>query len=195
MYVVATDSGSPITSYTFDEATQISTFNTTAENGFGLQRGNAFVTFDAEGDPLGKYYVSASPVPTTITAVTGIELGGISVVGKCGYDDNDANTGPGGENVGVRGTAPFDLGIFFLIGNSGTGNVITVAANDGGVSGKVAQKLPLGRYLQLGSEIIRVSSTSFEWIESKYRHCYSWCLGTRYYQSPISSKDSCYQSH
>ncbi len=188
MYVVATDSATPITGYSFDPATGLSTFDTNAATGFGLQRGNSFVTFAADGNTLGKFYVSAVPVPSRVTAVTNQELSGISLLGKCGYDDNDANTGPGGENIGVRGTAPFDLGVFYLVSTSGVGNILTLSAADGGVTGSVAEKLPLGRYLQLGSEIVRIASTSFDGLNLNTTTVIRGALGTSVINHPAGTK-------
>tara|TARA_B100001059_G_scaffold53260_2_gene47300 strand:- start:3804 stop:10037 length:6234 start_codon:yes stop_codon:yes gene_type:complete len=188
MYVLTTDSGTDITSTQFDAASGITTFTTNSTTGFGLQRGNSFVVFDVDGKNLGKYYVSAVPVPSTVTAVTNADVSSAVTLGKCGYDDNDANTGPGGENIGVRGVAAFDLGIFYLVDGSGTDNQLTLSANDGGVTGSVAQKLPLGRYLQLGSEIVRIASTSFDGLNLNIVTVIRGALGTSVINHPVGTK-------
>lgn len=188
MYALPTDSGSSVVSYSYDNVTGISTITTTADKGFGLQRGNSFVTFDSNGFPLGKYYVSAVPSPNIIETTTNLDLVGLSVVGKCGYEDNDANTGASEENIGIRGTSNFDLGVFYLTTSSGTGNTLFLSANNGGVTGKVAQKLPLGRYLQIGSEIIRVASTTFGGINLNEVSVIRGALGTNIINHPQFSK-------
>ena len=188
MYALPTDSGTDVAAYSFDSTTGVSTFTADSTTGFGLQRGNSFVTFDSTGLPLGKYYVSEVPSPNVIETTTDLDLTGVSVVGKCGYEDNDANTGASGENIGIRGTSAFELGVFFLEQSSGTGNVLTLSARDGGVTGKVAQKLPLGRYLQLGSEIVRVSSTVFGGINRNIVTVIRGALGTNIIDHPQYSK-------
>ncbi len=188
MYALPTDSGTSVVSYGFSSTTGISTLTTDVSTGFGLQRGNSFVTFDAAGTPLGKYYVSAVPSPHIIETTTNLDLAGVALVGKCGYEDNDANTGPAGENIGIRGTSPFDLGVFYLDQSSGTGNVLTLSARDGGITGKVSQKLPLGRYLQIGSEIIRVASTTFGGLDLNEVTVIRGALGTNIINHPQYSK-------
>jgi microcystin-dependent protein len=188
MYALPTDIGASVTSYTFNSTTGTSRFTTTTSRGFGLQRGNSFVTFDSSGTPLGKYYVSAVPSPHIIESTTNVNLNSVDLIGKCGYEDNDANTGSSGENIGIRGTSPFDLGVFYLNQSAGTGNVLTLAAQNGGVSGNVAQKLPLGRYLQIGSEIIRVASTDFGGADLNKATVIRGALGTNIINHPQYSK-------
>jgi len=188
MYALPTDSGTPIAAYSFDSTSGVSTFTADPTNGFGMQRGNSFVAFDSNGYPLGKYYVSSVPSPNIIETKTNSNLLDVALVGKCGYEDNDANTGSSGENIGIRGTAAFDLGVFYLETNSGTGNVLTLSAKDGGVTGKVAQKLPLGRYLQIGSEIIRVASTTFGGLNLNEVTVIRGALGTNIINHPQYSK-------
>jgi microcystin-dependent protein len=188
MYALPTDSGTDVAAYSFDSTTGVSTFTAASTTGFGLQRGNSFVTFNSTGLPLGKYYVSSVPSPNVIETTTDLDLTGVSVIGKCGYEDNDANTGASGENIGIRGTSAFELGVFFLEQSSGTGNVLTLSARDGGVTGKVAQKLPLGRYLQIGSEIIRVASTTFGGLNLNEVTVIRGALGTNINDHPQYSK-------
>ena len=188
MYALPTDTVSAIINYSYDAATGVSSFVSEVTEGFGLQRGNSFVAFSADGFPLGKYYVSSVPQPNIIETTTDLDLVLPAYVGKCGYEDNDANTGPAGENIGIRGIAPFDLGVFYLQSESGTGNTLTLAANDGGVTGNVAQKLPLGRYIQIGSEIIRVSSTTFGGLNLNEVTVIRGALGTNVINHPQYSK-------
>lgn len=188
MYALPTDSGTSIAAYSFDSTTGVSTFTADPTTGFGMQRGNSFVAFDSNGYPLGKYYVSSVPSPNIIETKTNSNLVDVALIGKCGYEDNDANTGSSGENIGIRGTAAFDLGVFYLETNSGTGNVLTLSARDGGVTGKVAQKLPLGRYLQIGSEIIRVASTTFGGLNLNEVTVIRGALGTNIINHPQYSK-------
>ena len=159
MYAVACDTASGISTYSYDPISGRSTF-TSDGGGFGLQRGNSFVAFSA-GQYLGKFYVEEATTPTVLTAITDVDLSGVTLVGKSGLEDNDAPTGAQGENVGVRGISTFDNGTFYLVNTSGTDSTIELAALDGGASGNVSQKLFLGRYLQVGSEIMRVASTTF----------------------------------
>ena len=186
MYAQATDTVTPITSYSYTDGS--STFEADPNTGFGFQRGNSFVAFDASGNDLGKFYAGDLPAPATLQATTDLDLTGVSYIGKCGYEDNDAPTGSTGENIGVRGTSSFDLGVFWLVSQSGTGNTLEVAARDGGVNGRVLEKLPLGRYLQLGSEIVRVSSTTFSGPSLNTVSVIRGALGTNVIDHPAGTK-------
>lgn len=162
MYAYPADSGTLIFSTTYDSDTGLTTLVSKNSAGFGLQRGNTFVAFsNTNGNFLGKFFVSNVPSPNILEFATYKDIGDVFIVGKTGLDYNDANTGSLGENVGVRATPLYDNGVFFLEVNSGTGNELTVRAKDGGISGKVNFKMFLGRYFQIGSEIIRVASKSF----------------------------------
>jgi microcystin-dependent protein len=188
MYALPTDTTAGINTYSYDSVTGVSSFVSEVTEGFGMQRGNSFVAFASDGLPLGKYYVSSVPQPNIIETTTDLDLVAPAYIGKCGYEDNDANTGPSGENIGIRGTAPFDLGVFYLQSESGTGNTLTLAANNGGVTGNVAQKLPLGRYIQIGSEIIRVASTTFGGLDLNEVTVIRGALGTNIINHPQYSK-------
>ena len=159
MYPYPTDSGTEISSSSYNNLTGETTFNSANNAGFGLQRGQSFVVFSNIGSYLGKFYVKELVTPTQLTAITQKNLGDVLFVGKAGYEDNDASTGATGENVGIRGTELFGLGTFYLedaIDSSDT--VINVRAKDGGTSGDIPEKLFLGRYIKIGNEIMRVAS-------------------------------------
>ena len=121
-------------------------------------------------------------------AVTNIDLTGISFIGKTGFEDNDAPTGPNGENIGVRGVYVFQHGTFFLEADTGTANEITVRAKDGGAAGSIPQKLYLGRYIQVGNEIMRVSSTTFQGANQNIVTVIRGALGTDVANHPTNSK-------
>ena len=160
MFAVPVDSGTPVGSTTFSDGR--TTFNRSGDISFGLQRGNSFVAFDNARRFLGKFYVGDVPDTSSITAITETQLSNVALVGKCGLEDNDAPTGSTGENIGVRGAFYFGNSTFYVASSStGTNNTFSVGAKEGGITGFVEQKLPLGTYIQVGSEIMRISSSSF----------------------------------
>jgi len=188
MYIYSLDSASGISTYTYNSVEGLSTFQGSTLDGFGLQRGNSFVAFNAAREYMGKFYVAANPSPSTMTAVTDVDLTGVAFIGKTGLEDNDAPTGPGGENIGVRGSATFDNGTFYLETSSGVDSQITVRAADGGATGAIPQKLFLGRYLQVGAEIMRVASTSFSGAQQNIVTVIRGALGTNVTNHPANAK-------
>ena len=162
MFAYPADSGTIVASSTYDSDSGKMTLTASNSSGFGLQRGNTFVAFDANTNYIDKFFVSNIPSPDVLEILTYRDIGNVYIVGKAGLDHNDANTGASGENVGVRATPLYDNGVFYLESNSGTGDELVVRAKDGGVSGKVNFKMFLGRYFQIGSEIVRVASRSFD---------------------------------
>ena len=201
MYAIPTDIINDVDSYSYNSSTELSTFTrndgdispNTGSNpggrGFGLQRGNSFIAFSSNGTNLGKFYVTDVPRPNKILASTPGSLSGVSYIVKCGLEDNDAPTGSTGENIGVRGVAPFDNGHFWLTSSSGTGGRITLRG-DAGWQGtdSIPSRLPLGRYLQVGSEIMRVSNTVFSGSEQNIVSVLRGALGTQVLNHPANSK-------
>ena len=188
MYAYPADSGTLITSTTYNSDTGLTTLVSTGSAGFGLQRGNTFVVFSSNYSYLGKFFVSNVPTPDTLEFYSYRDLGTVSIVGKTGLDINDANTGSLGENVGVRATPLYDNGVFYLEQSSGTGTQLTVRAEDGGVSGNVDAKMYLGRYFQMGSEIIRVASKNFDGSNNNIVTVIRGALGTVVSNLPINTK-------
>ena len=167
MYAYATDSATMVAGYSYEELTETSTFTAMAGDAFGLQRGNSFVAFDDKGRYLGKFYVKNVPTPGVMEAVTQLDLSAagavtIQLLGKTGYEDNNGPTGRLGENIGVRGKSVFNYGTFFLTTPMGN-NVDSIFIRDaeGGTGDDVASKLFLGRYIQIGAEIIRIANTQY----------------------------------
>ena len=188
MYCNPTDIVSDLLSATYNSSTSTTTFVGTTARGFGLQRGNSFIVFSSDGTNLGKFYVSDIPSPNTFTAITP-NLSSAAGIAKCGFEDNDAPTGSTGENIGVRGTAPFDNGQFWLSTNSGTGNVIRLKGDFGWAgTNSIPSRLPLGRYLQVGAEIMRVSSTTFTGSEQSEVTVIRGSLGTQVFNHKNNSK-------
>jgi len=188
MYAYPADSGTGISSTTYNSDTGLTTLVSTASAGFGLQRGNTFVVFSDNYSYLGKFFVSNVPTPDTLEFYSYRDLGTVSIVGKTGLDINDANTGSLGENVGVRATPLYDNGVFYLEQSSGTGTQLTVRAEDGGVAGNVDSKMSLGRYFQMGSEIIRVASKNFDGANNNIVTVIRGALGTVVSNLPINTK-------
>jgi len=114
MYAYPADSGTSVSSTTYNSDTGLTTLVSTGSAGFGLQRGNTFVVFSSNYSYLGKFFVSNVPTPDTLEFYSYRDLGTVSIIGKTGLDVNDANTGSLGENVGVRATPLYDNGVFYL---------------------------------------------------------------------------------
>ena len=167
MYVLPTDSATGIQTYIYDDVVGLSTFMAKDGDAFALNRGNSFVVFDDTGSYVDKFYVQNVPEPMVMEAVTQRDLsqGGtrpVALLGKTGYEDNDAPTGILNENIAVRGVSVFQLSTFFITESlSNNSDTIFIRDAEGGTGDDVARKLYLGRYIQIGSEIIRVSSKNY----------------------------------
>ena len=189
MFVVPVDSGTRVASSSFDSATGITTLTRSGDIGFGVNRGNSIVLFDSSRENLGKFYVSNVVSTSVIEVYTGTELTNISLVGKCGLEDNDAPTGSTGENIGIRGAVYFDNSTFYTTSNTtGTGSTFAIGAKEGGVTGYVEEKLPLGTYIQVGNEIMRISEDSFGGANSNIVRVIRGALGTNVIDHPEGTK-------
>jgi len=191
MLAIAVDSGTRISTSSYDSETGITRFNTSGEISFGLNRGNSFEVFASNRTPLGKFYVSEVINSTAIEAYTGLDIGNVDggLVGKCGLEDNDAPTGSGGENISVRGSVYFGNSTFYVLSsNSGSSDTFFVGAKEGGEDGYVQEKLPLGTYIQVGNEIMRISSSNFTGTSSNNIKVIRGALGTAVVNHPQGTK-------
>ena len=192
MFVIPVDSGTPVgtvTNATDSEGKNVATITAASNIGFGLQRGNSIVAFTSTGNIAGKFYVKNVPTPTVIELVSTTPLSDISLIGKCGLEDNDASTGSIGENIGVRGASYFGLDTLRVSNSTGTGvgDSITLESKDGGVA-FVEQKLPLGTYIQIGAEIMRIASSTFTGTSANIAKVIRGSLGTSIANHPQNSK-------
>ena len=141
-----------------DTISGISTF--TAQSGpHGLLAGNSFDILDSSNNNLGHFVVNSATSPTLFTAKTGASLGGARFALKHGLSANNASAGETGENLGVRGLAPFANDTLLLNEVLTTQDQFKVTL-PGGTTTRITDKFPLGSYIQVGNEIMRVKSSS-----------------------------------
>ena len=141
-----------------DTISGISTF--TAQSGpHGLLAGNSFDILDSTNNNLGHFVVNSATSPTIFTAKTGSSLGGARFVLKHGLSANNASAGETGENLGVRGLAPFANDTLLLNEVLTTQDQFKVTL-PGGTTAGITDRFPLGSYIQIGNEIMRVKSSA-----------------------------------
>ena len=84
----------------------VTTFNTTAAH--GLMVGNSFRVLNGSDANLGDFVVKSVTDFNTFTATTTSALTSPAFILKHGLSANEALSGTGGENIGVRGLSVFD---------------------------------------------------------------------------------------
>ena len=138
----------------------VSEFTTT--DAHGLLVGNSFRVLDTNDQNLGDFVVKTVTDAKVFTATTKLSLNSPTYILKHGLSANNASSGAGGENIGVRGLSVYDHE--FLISSQAINSTITsipvTLANGDLTAANITQRFPLGSYIQVNEEIMRVSSAT-----------------------------------
>ena len=190
MYAYPCDSGTSVVTYSYDPIEQLSTFTASPNTGFGLNRGQTFVVYNNERAQVGQFFVSEITSPNVMRAITQRDLQAdgttVALLGKTGLEDNDASTGPQGENIQTRGSTFFDLGTLYIKQNTSSSTSLRFRPAED-VAG-VANKLRLGQYIQVGSEIMRIASSSATGSQQDTLQVIRGAFGSNITNHPTNSK-------
>ena len=160
---VATVTGTP--TQTTDSTTNVITTTITTAQGHGLLAGNRVTIRDASDASLGVFIINSVPTPTTFTVQTKIPIVAPKYVLKHILDAQNASANSASENLGVRGSIIYDNEVLLLEGNESSADVTTedklkVKLPTNLADTLIPARFPLGSYIQVGSEIMRVKSSS-----------------------------------
>jgi hypothetical protein len=125
----------------------------------GLLAGNRFNLIDSNNNNLGDYLVATKVGINTFNAITNNSTISGSYVLKHGMSSNEAVADVTGENIGVRDFSFYDNDILKLVAfDSSNDTLIQVSSPISGIS--TSQRFPLGSYIQVDGEIMRVVSST-----------------------------------
>jgi len=138
----------------------VTTFNTTEAH--GLVVGNSFRVLNGSDASLGDFVVKSVTDVDTFTANTTSALTSPKYILKHGLSANEALSSTDGENIGVRGLSIFDhetLKVNEAI--TASDSAFKVKLPDGGTNAtSITKRFPLGSYIQIDGEIMRVASST-----------------------------------
>ena len=129
----------------------------TTSLGHGLVAGNSVRLTDGSDNFIGDYIVK-NATATTFQVSSSVALTSAKHVLKHGFSANNASADTLGENLGIRGLPNYDNEILFL-GQDVTSQEQFIVNLPSGAT-DVISRFPLGSYLQVGNEIMRVKSTA-----------------------------------
>ena len=145
-----------IVSTSYDSATGISTFNCSGPH--GLLAGNRFRANSSTNDNRGDFLVASRVGINTFTAITNASISVANgYVIKNAMAANEAVSDSTVENIGVRDFTFYDNNILTLVAFT-SDTQIQVSNPVTGIS--TTQRFPLGSYIQVDSEIMRVVSST-----------------------------------
>ena len=177
-YGIVIGPSAQVTGSTYDSTTGITSFTTSSSH--GLLVGNKFKIINSNNTNLGNYIVSEKIGVTEFNAITnsGITTNALYVLPH-GLSSNEASTDVSNENFGARNLTFFDSQTFTLTTNLTTGTTINISSSGIGT----AQRLPLGSYIQIDNEIMRIVSSNNVTSATVIRGVF----GTRQENHPVNS--------
>ena len=132
--------------------------DTITATGHGLAVGNKFRVIDGSNNNVGDYIVGVSTLTNEFEVSGGI--GAVSgFILKHGLSSNKGISDKTNENLQARGVTIFDGEILTLTESSGI-TASTTSFSVSGAQGGVIERFPLGTYIQVDNEIMRVASSS-----------------------------------
>ena len=145
----------------------VTTFETPVDH--GLTVGNKFRILTAADATVGDFVVTSVVGVTTFSAKTNyaptaltFSLTAPKYILKHGLSDNESISSAAGENIAVRGYNTYDHESLVLkqtINTSTVGFAVSLPDNSN-TALSITRRFPLGSYIQIGGEIMRVASSS-----------------------------------
>ena len=161
-----------VSSNSFDSSTGTQTFNCSTPH--GLVAGNRFRVTDSSNNNLGDFLVKSRVGVNTFTAVTNASLSAEYIL-KHGLSANDGVSDKSNENLASRGISLYDTEVLRLGGFNGD-NTLQISAVNSGIA--TTKRFPLGSYLQVDSEIMRVVSSTLGGVSDNEISVVRGALGT-----------------
>jgi hypothetical protein len=159
-YVVVVGPSARVTSTSYSSVTGIATFTTATPH--GLLAGNKFRIIDSSNNNVGDYIVKERVGVTTFTATTNKSLSVVNgFVLKHSLSANDAISDVREENFGVRQISFYGNEIVRLtsaISDDSAATTLQVSSITSGIG--TGARFPMGSYIQVDSEVMRVTSSS-----------------------------------
>ena len=143
-----------IASDDFESVSGVSTF--TCSSAHGLVIGSPFRVIDSSNNNLGDFTVKERVGVNTFSAKTDADLSGAFVL-RHGMSAGNATSGVDGENLGTRGLSFYDNETLTLNANLTSGATMQVEVPKAGIG--TALRFPLGSYVQVDSEIMRITTS------------------------------------
>jgi hypothetical protein len=135
----------------------VSTF--TCSGPHGLVAGNRFRVTDSSNNNRGDYIVKDRTSPTIFTALTPTISVNNGYILKHGLSANDSSSDSTAENLGIRSIPLFDKET--LVASAGISTTTSTIAVSSPVSAAaLTKRFPLGSYIQIDEEIMRVASST-----------------------------------
>ena len=164
-YVIPIGPVGEVSSATYTTSTGIQ--NVTCAYAHGLVAGNRFTFTDASNNKIGDYLVKSRVGVNTFTVVTNTDLFAGSDdpkwILKHGLSANDGISDKSDENIGARGVALYDNEVFKIVGFNGDNKLQVASPTQNLVT---TSRFPIGSYLQVGDEIMRVAGDSLTGVSS-----------------------------
>ena len=154
-YVLPVGPSAAVASDTYDTTTGISTF--TCSTGHGLVSGNKFRVVDSSNNNKGDFYVKERLSVTKFSAVTNENLVPSRILSH-GMGAASATSDDQNENIGSRGLSFYDGDYVTLGAAAGSGSSLQITIPSSGIG--TVSRLPLGSYVQVDNEIMRVTSSA-----------------------------------
>ena len=143
-----------ISSDDFESVSGVSTF--TCNSAHGLVAGSPFRLIDSSNNNIGDFTVKERVGVNTFSAKTNADLSGAFVL-RHGMSAADATSDIGDENLGTRGLSFYDNEVLTLKANLTSGTSVQVEVPNAGIG--TALRFPLGSYIQIDGEIMRVTTS------------------------------------
>jgi len=145
---------------TTDNTAGITTFTTSVDHGLAV--GNQLRLLNSSDTNLGDFVVTSVVGISQFSVKTTGNIADPKYILKHGLSDNESISGVAGENIDVRGFNIFDHETLILNEAVGTGDAaFKVKLPDGSTTAtSIVNRFPLGSYIQIGGEIMRVASSS-----------------------------------
>jgi len=153
--------------------------------GHGLAVGNKFRVIDSSNNNVGDFIVGVSTLPNVFEVTGGIGAASGFIL-KHGLSSNKGVSDKTDENLRARGITIFDDEILTVTESSGistTGTSFSVSGAQGGV----IDRFPLGTYVQVDNEIMRISSDSLSGSPTDEITVIRGALATRPESHPVNS--------
>ena len=172
-----------VASHSYNSTVGITTLSCSVAH--GLVAGNSIRVLDSSDNNLGDFVISQTVGIATILINANVSSAAHRVL-KHGYAANDLASAAGGENLASRGIQFFANETAFLQENvsadttSGISTFAVLANNgQGGVGVGTTSRFPLGSFIQIGEEIMRVASSTLTGSGSNQISAIRGYLGTR----------------